>query len=1146
MPQGRARKWLARPLRLGAMSRQPPASAVTFGVLGPLIAQNEQGPVPLRGARQRAVLARLLVARGRVVPVDRLVDDLWAEPADGAVAAIRTFVADLRRALEPGRPPRQPARVLVTAPPGYALHAAPDAVDAWRFEAAVAASARDLGAGRPAPALAALEEALALWRGPAYAENEGEGWARAEIDRLDELRLVAVERSGQALLALGRATEAVSELQAHVAAHPLREDAWHLLATALYRSARQGEALAALRRAREHLVTELGVDPGPGLRQLEADILAQSPHLSPPAVPGPPGKRPFTGDESAGSAGRDKVAASRPFTSPGGVTASDGQRPFAGRDEVTASADERPFVGRGEELAVLWQAARIVAERGRPGVALVSGDAGAGKSALAEALARSLPDGWTTAWGRSPEYDGAPVAWPWQQIADALTAPADGTDPAGPDPTRTSPAPPAETVPGPADDPAAARFRLHRTVAARLTAAAARGPVLLVLDDLHRADEDTLGVLAALLTDPAPVTGPVLIVGTYRSTEISPALTAALARLARLEPARVYLGGLPEDATAELVRAVARRDVGPSPARLIHRRSGGNPFFVRELARLFAAEGDAGLQDVPVGVRDVIRHRLTGLTERAQTVLRVAAVLGRDVDTDLLTALAGDASALDALDELLRAGFLTDDGVDRRLRFTHILVRDTVYQDLSAPRRAVLHTVAGEAVERLRPDDVAALAYHFGSAATPAVAGRAARYAAAAAEQAEHRTNPAAAARLWRLAVTSHDRAPVADVGGRLAAVMGLGRALAVTGHLDEARRLRSAALATAADHGDPALTARLVTAFAVPAVWTSNDDEHLSRQIADVAEQALASLPAAQEAVRGELLSALALELRGTTTDRGDRAAREAEAIARRLGRPALLAYALNARFMHSFGRTGLAPERAAIGAELVALAARHELVTFEVLGHLIGMQAHSALADLATADSHAAAADRLARRYDLPLVAVFTGWYAGLRSAVAGRADDAEAAYRAAQELLAGSAMPGVEHGLLPLALLSLRLAAPARHELLRQDGWENLPWGPYEPWVRPLLLLAADRRDAAREALRAQPDSPHDLLREARLCLTAQAAVALGDRAVMRRAHTALLPAAAELAGAGSGVLTFGPVARHLDDLVAALDGPLSDVR
>ncbi|MFG3423828.1 BTAD domain-containing putative transcriptional regulator [Micromonospora sp. NPDC048063] len=1135
------------------MTRQSAAPPVAFGVLGPVEAVNDLGPVALKGPRQRAVLARLLVARGRVVPVDRLVGDLWEEPSDGAVGAIRTFVADLRRALEPGRPPRQPARLLVTDPPGYALRAAPEAVDSWRFEAAVAEAGELLAAGGPGPALACLDGALALWRGPAYAEFAAQPWVRAEIDRLDELRMLAVERRAEALLALGRAAEAATGLRAHATGHPLREDAWQLLATALYRSGRQGEALAVLRQARDTLVAELGVDPGPRLRRLEADILAQAPELIPPEV-SPPARADAVPPARGGTEqGRDRPAAPR------------GTSPTGARDRD----DRRPFVGRDEELTLLRQAARHVARHVAPVLALVSGEAGAGKTALADALAGELTaDGWTTAWGHCPEYEGAPAAWPWTQITDALTG---ATDPAphatgwreAPSPGGPDPGPHAVgagsdgTGPGsygtgagpyavgPGEDPAAARFRVHRATAAVVSAAAGRAPVLLVVDDLHRADADTLDLLTALVGEPEPVAGPLLVVGTYRAAEITPELTAALARVAPTEPVRVYLGGLPEPATGDLARAVAGPALDDAVVRLIHRRSGGNPFFVRELARLLAAEGESALHQVPAGVRDVIRHRLARLPDAAQTVLRQAAVLGRDVDPDVLAALAGDpAPVLDALDRALAAGFLGEHEADGRLRFTHILVRDTLYGDLSGPRRARWHAAAGDAIERLYPHDVAALAHHFARAATRATAPRAARYARAAAARAERRFHPHEAARLWRQAVAAHDRAGDDDVRGRLDAAMGLGRALAVTGHLDEARRLRSAAIATAVGLDDPGLATSVLTAFDVPAIWTRNDDEQLSRQVVRAAERTLAALGDDEPERRSRLLSTLALELRGTTTDRGHGAAREAEAIARRLSHPALLAHALNARFLHSFGRAGLAAERARIGAELVDLAARHELVSFEVLGHLVLLQAHCALADLTVADAHADAADRLAERYDLPLVGVFTRWYAALRLAVGGDPEGAEAAYRAAQATLTGSGMPGMEHGLLALALLCLRLSpapgergasGPGRHD--RTDG----DFGPYEPWARPLVLLSTGHRGEAAAALRALPESPHDLLREARLCLAARAALALGDGATMRWAYAELAPAADELAGAGSGILTLGPVAHHLGDLAAALGRP-----
>src|SRR5918994_1066881 len=158
-----------RPARC-AGCRSVTGEMVVFGVLGPLQAEDGGRLLDLRGPRHRELLARLLVARGRVVSVTRLVDDLWDDPPEGAVGAVQTFVGALRRALEPDRPPRPPARLLVTAAPGYALRVRPEDTDAGRFEAAVGSAGALLAAGRAAEAHAVLDDALALWRGAAYAQ----------------------------------------------------------------------------------------------------------------------------------------------------------------------------------------------------------------------------------------------------------------------------------------------------------------------------------------------------------------------------------------------------------------------------------------------------------------------------------------------------------------------------------------------------------------------------------------------------------------------------------------------------------------------------------------------------------------------------------------------------------------------------------------------------------------------------------------------------------------------------------------------------------------------------------------------------------------------------------------------------------------
>lgn len=253
-------------------------------VLGAVQAWHDDGrPISLGGPRHREVLGRLVAAQGRMVTTDALVDDLWDDPPSSAVGALRTFVAALRRAVEPDRPPRTPPRVLVTQGTGYLLRLPREAVDAHRFQDALTAARRspDTAAG--------LGETLALWRGPAYADLPGSSWVEHERLRLEELRLQAVELRADALLASGGGAGLAAELAGHVAEHPWREPAWGLLARALHRDGRRAEALATLRRARTMLVEQLGLDLSPRMQRLETDILTGSPGLDPPGEQGPTG-----------------------------------------------------------------------------------------------------------------------------------------------------------------------------------------------------------------------------------------------------------------------------------------------------------------------------------------------------------------------------------------------------------------------------------------------------------------------------------------------------------------------------------------------------------------------------------------------------------------------------------------------------------------------------------------------------------------------------------------------------------------------------------------------------------------------------------------------------------------------------------------
>ena len=235
-------------------------------------------PVPVRGAKQRTLLALLALQRGRPVSADRLIDVLWGDgQAANPANALQTQIGQLRRTLGPA--------AILTSEAGYALTAGPDEVDVVRFEQLVAQGQRLAADGELAPAAAALGEALRLRRGEPLAEFTYAGFFDAERARLDELTLVAIESRAGADLGLGRFGELAGELEVLCREHPLRERLWELLILVLYRNGRQAEALRAYTEIRARLVDELGIDPGQALRELQARILAQDPSLGPASAP---------------------------------------------------------------------------------------------------------------------------------------------------------------------------------------------------------------------------------------------------------------------------------------------------------------------------------------------------------------------------------------------------------------------------------------------------------------------------------------------------------------------------------------------------------------------------------------------------------------------------------------------------------------------------------------------------------------------------------------------------------------------------------------------------------------------------------------------------------------------------------------------
>ncbi|MGY1616648.1 BTAD domain-containing putative transcriptional regulator [Geodermatophilus sp. SYSU D00691] len=662
-------------------------------LLGELTAACDGAPLDLGGPRQRAVLAVLLLARGEIVPADRLVESVWgdAPPAD-TTAALQSYVSHLRRRLEPGSAARARSTVLVREGPGYAVRLPADAVDAWRFERLLQQAAAE-----PDRAVPLLEEALRLWRGPALADYADAPWAQAEIGRLAELRATARERLLAARLEAGEAALLVADLEAMVAEEPLREERWRLLALALYRAGRQADALAALRRARTTLADELGVDPGPALRELERAVLDQSPALR-PRVPPPRGEPP-------------------PRAEP----------------PVPAPRAPDDLVDRDRELAAVRTALDDLAG-GRPGLLLVEGPAGIGKTRLlAEARRLAAERGLRVLAARGSQMERAFGFGVVRQLFEPELVEAD---------RRAALLRGAASAAGGVFDLTAGEgdgsFAVLHGLYWLAVNAGADGPVVLAVDDLQWCDTASLRWLVYLARRLDGV--PVLLVGTIRTGEQVD--DEELLTELQLEPAAVVVTppALTPEATSRMVAQRLGDPVSPLFARACHRTTSGNPLLLRQLLRGLEADRvrpDAAHADrvVAVGSRAVssmVTMRLRRLPPEVLPVARAAAVLGDGAALPVVAALAGrsDQEVAAALAVLARIEVVKDEWP---LAFAHPLVRDAVYRDLPAAERALLHERAARLLDGTGAEQVAAhllRAPRRGDAGTVALLRRAAATAA--------------------------------------------------------------------------------------------------------------------------------------------------------------------------------------------------------------------------------------------------------------------------------------------------------------------------------------------------------------------------------------------------------------------------------
>ena len=672
-----------------------------FLVLGPLEVTAGGRTVRLPAAKHRTLLAALLVRADQAVSADGLIEALWdGQPPASAAKTLQTYVSQLRRELEPTAAAGD-WRVLRTADGGYRLHVDQDMLDARRFERLTEEGRRALRGKQPASAAAWLSEGLALWRGPAYGELAVAPFARAEAARLEELRLAALEWRAEAELALGAHAELVGDLEDLVDREPFREQLWGHLMLALYRSGRQADALRAYRRIRDNLAAQLGIDPGPGLRRLEEQILRQDPALDLTACPAGP---------------REHASCLPP---------------------VFAGTPKAPLIGRSAELDRLQQAWTRATTAGRQ-LVVVTGEPGIGKSRLAAELARHvLADGGEVLVGNAAEE---PMA-PYQAFIEALGQHESLAQTASrlPEAVRSKlalllpAAIPGVTTRG-SQGGELDRFHLLAAVSALVAAMSRSGPLLLVLEDLHWADRATLAMLLHLARSPERAAALVLVTARDAGLGVGSAWMEAVDEMRRHRLAEfVTVRALDDEGVGGLVAGHIGHDPPPKLVAAIGRATDRNPFFVEELLRHLVETGAidpatgrwptaTAIEDlgVPDEVRQVLASRLARLSAPARELLQMAAVLGREFEFTLLSQLTGwqDGQVIEAVEEALRASILSDRGSSwvASYAFRHALVREALYADISQPRRQSLHMRAVAAIEAAGPPDaegVAATAVHL-------------------------------------------------------------------------------------------------------------------------------------------------------------------------------------------------------------------------------------------------------------------------------------------------------------------------------------------------------------------------------------------------------------------------------------------------
>lgn len=613
---------------------------------------------------------------------------------------------------------------------------------------------------------------------------------------------------------------------------------------------------------------------------------------------------------------------------------------------ATTTATLGCFIGRCDELGVMEKALGKTAE-GHGRVVLLAGSAGIGKTRLAQQVtASALRMNFAVHWGRCLEEPGAPPYWPWRQLfrsyRDHQTAPRADTMSAAdlavigaaiPDVLAHE----AETEIAPRQllDTAQARFELFDAITRFWRGAARERPTLLVFDDLHCADPTSIRLIAFLANELADV--PLIVLGTYRDTDVAPdhALNDAFADLVRAPGfRRLHLRGLDCQESGRFFLAASGAVPDASLVRALHERTDGNPLFLQETVRLLIEHRNGTgvssrdhrewLTGIPEGVRNVIARRMRHLPERAKSLLAMAACIGRTFEIELLIALAPDdeESVLSSLEAACRASLLEAASEKGALRFSHVLIRDMLYDDLLVARRERLHGAIGAWLEASGHGDraprLAQLAHHFAQAGRHGDPAKALEYAREAAAQAARSFAYEDASRLYRLALDVQstyfaERAPL-----RCELLLTLGRTEADLGAAEPSRAAFLEAAHVASRHALHAQFERAAIGF-----------EHANFRTARSGETSVALLVKAldahehDDAARVELLACLCRAyVYCNLAEDAQRAWRSCVALARKLGDSRALYLALTSLTSAGYW-PDLLHDRLAAGEEAWSIAA-------------------------------------------------------------------------------------------------------------------------------------------------------------------------------------------------------------------------------